>query len=47
MRSDHVQHGVKEMRVDGVIIDLKNGSLLTESILNGQSKANVQVTMGT
>ena len=38
--------GVKEMRLNGVRIDLKNGSLLTESILNGRSKANVQVTMG-
>ena len=43
---DHVQHGIKEMRVDGVKIDLKNRPLLTERILNGRSKASVQVTMG-
>ncbi len=43
---NHVQHGVKEMRVDGIIVDWKNGPLLTERILNGRSKACVQVTMG-
>ena len=43
---DHVQHGVKEIRVDGIIVDLKNGPLLTERILNDRSTANVQVIMG-
>ena len=43
---NHVQHGIKEIRVDSEKIDLKNGPLLTERILNGRSKACVQVTMG-
>lgn len=43
---DHVQHGIKEIRVDSKKIDLKKGPLLTEWLLNGQSKANVQVIMG-
>ena len=43
---DHVQNGVKEIRVDGEKIDLKSGQLLTERVLNGRSKAIVQVTMG-
>ena len=43
---DHVQHGVKEIRVNGERIDLKNEPLLTERILNDRSKANVQVIMG-
>jgi cellobiose phosphorylase len=43
---DHVQHGVKEIRVDGEKIDLKNGPLLTEMVLNSWSKENVQVIMG-
>ena len=43
---DHVQHGVTEIRVDGEKIDLKNGAFLTEMILNGRSKANIQVIMG-
>ena len=43
---EHVQHGIKEIRIDGKKVDLKNGPLLTESFLNGRSKACVQVTMG-
>ena len=43
---EHVQHGIKEIRIDGEKVDLKNGPLLTESFLNGRSKACVQVTMG-
>jgi cellobiose phosphorylase len=43
---DHVQHGIKKIRVDGEIIDLENGLILTESILKGRSEASIQVTMG-
>ena len=43
---EHIQHGIKEIRIDGEKVDLKNGPLLTESFLNGRSKACVQVTMG-
>lgn len=43
---DHVQHGIKEIRIDGEKIDLKNGPLLTETILSSRSKASIQVTMG-
>ena len=46
LNPDHVQHGVKEIRVDGEKIDLKNGPLLAESILSGRSKASIQATMG-
>jgi hypothetical protein len=34
------------MLVDGERIDLKNGPILTEKILNGLSKASVNVKMG-
>ena len=43
---DHVQHGIKEIRVDGIKASLENGPLLTESILSGRSKARIHVTMG-
>ena len=43
---DHVQHGVKEIRVNGERIDRENGPLLTDRILSKRSKAIVQVTMG-
>ena len=43
---DHVQHGVREIRVNGEIIGQESGPLLTEAILRRHSKAMVQVTMG-
>ena len=43
---DHVQHGVKEIRVDGERVGRENAPLLTETILSGRSKASVHVTMG-
>ncbi|MBR4551610.1 MAG: hypothetical protein IKO13_04910, partial [Oscillospiraceae bacterium] len=43
---DHVMHGVKEIRVDGMRIDWENKPLLKEVILSGKSKVSVQVTMG-
>ena len=43
---EHVQHGIKEIRVDGVKVSLENGPLLMESILSGRSKARIHVTMG-
>ena len=43
---DHVQHGIKKIRVDGEIIDLENGLILTESILKARSEASIQVTLG-
>ena len=43
---DHIQHGVKEIRVDGKRIDRDNAPLLTDLILSGRTKASIQVTMG-
>ena len=43
---NHVQHGVKEIRVNGERINRENGTLLTEKILGKRSKAIVQVIMG-
>jgi cellobiose phosphorylase len=43
---DHIQHGVKEIRVDGKRIDRENVPLLTDIILSGRTNASIQVTMG-
>ena len=43
---EHVQHGIKEIRIDGVKVSLENGPLLTESILSGRTKVSIHVTMG-
>ena len=43
---DHIQHGVKEIRVNGKRIDRENVPLLTDIILSGRTNASIQVTMG-
>ena len=43
---DHVQHGVKELSIDGAPLDLSAGSVLTDEILGKRSSAAVKVIMG-
>lgn len=42
----HVQHGVKELTVNGQHLDLTNGTYITEDILGGCAEAQVNVLMG-
>ena len=43
---DHVQHGVREIRVNGELIGQESGPLLTDAMLHRHAEAMVQVTMG-
>ena len=43
---DHVQHGVRELSVNGELLDLKAGPVLTDEILRQGRKAAVKVIMG-
>ncbi len=43
---DHVQHGVKELRVNSMSVDMSGGAVLTDALLHGCSRAIIHVTMG-
>lgn len=43
---EHVQHGVKELRVNDKPLDLTKGAYITESLLTNCDKAQVKVIMG-
>lgn len=43
---DHVQHGIKELTVNGKTLDLTNGAYITEDILSNLDTAQVKVVMG-
>ena len=43
---DHVQHGVKELSVDGRALDLAGGAMITDDIIANCQSAVVHVTMG-
>ena len=43
---DHVQHGVKELSVDGRALDLAGGAMITDNRIANSQNAVVHVTMG-
>ncbi len=43
---DHVQHGVKELTVNGKQVDLTGKAVLTDELLRGCSEAVITVIMG-
>ena len=43
---DHVQHGVKELTVNGNLLDLTHGAVIREAMLSGRDSADVEVLMG-
>jgi cellobiose phosphorylase len=43
---DHVQHGVREMTVNGNPLDLTHGAVIREAVLSGRDSADVEVLMG-
>ena len=43
---NHVQHGVKELTVNGKMYGTANGAFITEAILFGQKETQIAVTMG-
>lgn len=43
---NHVQHGVKEMAVNGTAVDISSGAYITADILAGGKEAAVTVIMG-
>ena len=43
---DHVQHGVKELSLDGRALDLAEGAIITDDRITNCQSAIVHVTMG-
>ena len=43
---DHVQHGVREMTVNGNPLDLTHGAVICEAVLSGRDGTDVEVLMG-
>lgn len=43
---EHIQHGVKELTVNGNSLDLTNGAYITQDILSGSDTAQIKVIMG-
>ncbi len=43
---DHVQHGVREMTVNGNPLDLTHGAVIREAVLSGRDGTDVEVLMG-
>ncbi len=44
--SEHVQHGVKEMTVNGKALDLADGAYITDANLSGLKNAQIAVVLG-
>ena len=43
---EHVQHGIRELSVNGELLDLKEGTVLADEILRQGRRAAVKVIMG-
>ena len=43
---DHVQHGVRELTLNGIIVNSTNGAYITENILSGCENGQILVILG-